>query len=79
MDCSRAGREVGAATAEHTRVCKTNRLPGVQLPGVPILRKEIPQYNILSETLCRNAEGFVVLWEENIFVGGFLWVKKLMI
>lgn len=26
---------------EHTRVCKTSYLPGVQLPGVPILRKEM--------------------------------------
>lgn len=26
----------GSATAEHTRVCKTSCLPGVQLPGVPI-------------------------------------------
>lgn len=36
-------------------------VPG-STPGVPILRKEIlPNTNILSETLCRNAEGFVVL------------------
>lgn len=47
---------------EHTRVCKTSCLPGVQLPGVPTLRKEIlPNTNILNKTLCRNAEGFVVL------------------
>lgn len=59
----------GSTAAEHTRVCKTNCLPGVQLPGVPILRKEmLPNTNILDETLCRNAEGFVVLWEENILL-----------
>lgn len=32
---------------------------------------DTPQYNILNETLCRNAEGFVVLWEENILLEGF--------
>ena len=32
---------------------------------------DTPQYNILNETLCRNAEGFVVLWEENILLEGY--------
>ena len=44
---------------EYTRVCKTSYLPGVQLPGVPILHKE-PSQNILNETLCIKAGSFAV-------------------
>ena len=59
---------------EHTRVCKTSCLPGVQLPGVPILRKEILPNTIFSVKLSVEMQRVLLYYRKIIFY----WRKLLL-
>ena len=76
---SAAGLELGtgSATAEHTRVCKTSCLPRVQLPGVPILQKEILPNTIFLTKLSVEMQRVLLYYGKRIFYWRGFMGKKI--